>query len=376
MTRDGQIAHQSLNISEPQTKLQVSKNSNSWERVLPSFNDTNIALEKARMIVTLMTRSRINMGEIIQDEIRDRIDRIDRYTEPKQTVDYTRLEYGNKRKTTIPQSQVTLIMLDIQILGSVDQHVPIGTSIPASTSAPKVPTPTTDTASTTSVATSSVPASGPGIPTHGMRLIFIAEANVIKLVEEFPAYVKEAIETTLAPNKTNLEAVREEQKSIKAQLQSIELLLGRIEGGGEEGLLAIRSELQRITTWLSILDPPKIVLAGLYYHRQQNNVENDANDKLERQSENESDSDVGDKTLESARSTVRAACIPPDEVDKVVAMQWFVEQLREQRAHGTSGASSSLAPPTHVHLPPSGGHVIPLGTSVDLAPALEIEPTG
>ncbi|KAJ8550021.1 hypothetical protein K7X08_033728 [Anisodus acutangulus] len=296
-----------------------------------------------------------NLTRVIHEE--KRIHRIDKYTEPKQTVDYTRLEYGNKRKTTIPQSQATLIMLDIQILGSVDQHGPTGTSIPASTLAPKVPTPTTNTTSTRSVATSSVPASGPCIPTHGMRLIFIAEAKVIKLVEEFPAYVKEAIETTLTPHKTNLKAVREEQKSIKAQLQSIELLLGRIAGCGEEGLLDIRSELQRITAWLSILDPPEIVLA-------------------ERQSESESDSDMGDKTLESARSTVRAADIPPDEVDKVVAMQWFVEHSWEQRAHGTSEASSSLAPPTHVHLPPSVGHVIPLDTSVELAPASEIEPTG
>ncbi|KAK4345351.1 hypothetical protein RND71_035527 [Anisodus tanguticus] len=77
-------------------------------RVLPSFNDINIGLEKAIVIAALLTESKINVGEIIQDEIRDRvqqknisfpypclitalcqktgvsqIDKIDRYTEPK-----------------------------------------------------------------------------------------------------------------------------------------------------------------------------------------------------------------------------------------------------------------------------------------------------
>ncbi|KAK4370257.1 hypothetical protein RND71_009732 [Anisodus tanguticus] len=192
-------------------------------RVFPSFNDTNIMLEKALMIAALMTRSKINVGEIIQDEIRDRarvprIYRIYRYTEPKQTVDYTRLEYGNKRKIIVPQSQATPIVLDTEILGSVDQPSPVSTSVPDSTSFPQVLAPTTETVSTKYMSISSVPTVGPGIPTYSMRLIFMVEDKVMKLVEEFLAYVKEAIQTALAPHKANLEAVRAEQKSIKAQL--------------------------------------------------------------------------------------------------------------------------------------------------------------
>ncbi|KAJ8532051.1 hypothetical protein K7X08_011974 [Anisodus acutangulus] len=162
------------------------------------------------MIVALMTGSRINVGEIIQDEIQDqiqqkntslpypclittlfqkagvsRIDGIDRYTEPKQMVDYTRLEH-------------------------VYQPIPADASVTISTSVLEVPTPTTETALAIYVATSSAPSVGLGIPSHGMRLIRLTEAKVNKLIEEFPAYVKEAIETTLAPHKENLEAVREE----------------------------------------------------------------------------------------------------------------------------------------------------------------------
>ncbi|KAJ8548168.1 hypothetical protein K7X08_021404 [Anisodus acutangulus] len=138
---------------------------------------------------------------------------IDRYMEPKHMVDYTRLEYGNKRKTTIPQYQATLIVLETQILGAVDQPVLAGASVPASTSVPKVPAQTIETVPAISMATSSAPTVGLGVPTHGMRLIRLAKAKVMKLVEEFQSYVKEAIETTLVPQKENLEASGEEQKS-------------------------------------------------------------------------------------------------------------------------------------------------------------------
>ncbi|KAJ8554274.1 hypothetical protein K7X08_024952 [Anisodus acutangulus] len=53
----------------------------------------------------------------------------------------------------------------------------------------------------------------------------------------------------------------------------------------------------------------------------------DDDDSLERQSESESDIDEGDDPLASACSVVRAANIPPDKVDTVVAMQWSVEKL-------------------------------------------------
>ncbi|KAJ8562119.1 hypothetical protein K7X08_011410 [Anisodus acutangulus] len=51
---------------------------------------------------------------------------------------------------------------------------------------------------------------------HGMILIRLIEAKVKQLIGEFSAYVKEAIEIALTPNKENLEEVREEQKSIRA----------------------------------------------------------------------------------------------------------------------------------------------------------------
>ncbi|KAK4345075.1 hypothetical protein RND71_035251 [Anisodus tanguticus] len=140
------------------------------------------------------------------------IDRIDMYIEPKQMVDYTQLKYASA-------------------------------SFPASTSVLEVPAQTTETVPATSMATSSAPATGPGVPAYGMRLIRLDEAKVTKWVEEFPSYVKEAIEIDLVPHKENLEVVREEQKSIKEHLQAIELRLGRIEGGGEKGLSAIRAEL-------------------------------------------------------------------------------------------------------------------------------------
>ncbi|KAJ8554434.1 hypothetical protein K7X08_025112 [Anisodus acutangulus] len=109
------------------------------------------------------------------------------------------------------------------ILGVVDQPDPTDVSVPTSTSVLEVLAPTTKTAPATSLATSSSPVVGPGIPAYGMRLIRLVEAKVTKLVDEFPAYVKEAIETALAPHKKNLEAVRDEQKSIRTQLQAIEL---------------------------------------------------------------------------------------------------------------------------------------------------------
>ncbi|KAJ8568926.1 hypothetical protein K7X08_032663 [Anisodus acutangulus] len=152
-------------------------------------------------------------------------------------------------------------MMDYTRLEYVDHPDPIDTSVPASTSVPKVLAPTTEIVPVTSVATSSASATGPFILAHGVILIRLAKDKVTKLVEEFPSYIKEAIHTTLVPHKANLEAVREEQKSIRAQLQSIELRLRRIDGGGEKGLPAIRSELQRILAWMSALDPPEIVLA-------------------------------------------------------------------------------------------------------------------
>ncbi|KAJ8532064.1 hypothetical protein K7X08_011987 [Anisodus acutangulus] len=170
--------------------------------------------------------------------------------------------------------------------------------------------------------------------------------------------------------------------------------MGHVEGDGEEGLSAIQSELQRITAWLTVLDPPEIVLEGpilppkielfstqprvrteprVGYFSERDNVKEEDDDKLERESESESDSD---DPLESARSAMRAASISPDEVDTVVATQWYVEQLRKHREHGTSGASSSSTPPTHAPLPPSVGLVIPLGISVEPTLVSEREPTG
>ncbi|KAJ8563385.1 hypothetical protein K7X08_031837 [Anisodus acutangulus] len=94
-------------------------------------------------------------------------------------------------------------------------------------------------------------------------------------------------------------------------------------------------------------------------------------DRSKRQSESESDSDEGDDPLTSARSTVRVANIPSDEVDTVVAMQWSVEQLRDQRAYGTSEASSSSAPPTRVPLLPPVAHVIHIDPVMSLPARLQ-----
>ncbi|KAJ8533107.1 hypothetical protein K7X08_015996 [Anisodus acutangulus] len=213
------------------------------------------------MIDALMIRSRINAGEIIQDEIRDRL------------------------------------------LGAVDQPVPTPTLVL------EVPAPLTEIAPATSVATFYTPAMGPGIPAHG----------------------------------------------------------------GEKGLPANRAELQRITTRLSALDPPEIVLVGLIlppttqlfstqprvsieplvdHSIEQDDVEEDQTmddddnyyyDRFERQSDSKPDRDEGDDPLASDRSVVRATCIPPHEVDVVVMMKW---------------------------------HVITLDTSAEPALVPEIEPTG
>ncbi|KAJ8551644.1 hypothetical protein K7X08_021659 [Anisodus acutangulus] len=75
-------------------------------------------------------------------------------------VEYTRLEYGNKRMTTIPQCQATPIVLDTQILSIVDYPTRAGTSVLSSTSVLKVPAPTTKIVPTTSMATSSAPDAG------------------------------------------------------------------------------------------------------------------------------------------------------------------------------------------------------------------------
>ncbi|KAK4357766.1 hypothetical protein RND71_023376 [Anisodus tanguticus] len=112
---------------------------------------------------------------------------IDRYIEPKHMVDYTRLE-------------------------DVDQPVLAGASVPTSTLVLEVPAQTIEIVPAIYMATSSAPAVGLGVPAHSMRLIRLAKAKVMKLVDEFQAYVKEAIETTLVPQKENLEAAREELK--------------------------------------------------------------------------------------------------------------------------------------------------------------------
>ncbi|KAJ8549971.1 hypothetical protein K7X08_033678 [Anisodus acutangulus] len=83
-----------------------------------------------------------------------KIDMIDRSTKVEQTVDYTRLEYGNKRKKTISLSSAPTTVLDIHVLGTSDQPVPADTSFPVATS---------DLISTIYVATTSVPASGQSI---------------------------------------------------------------------------------------------------------------------------------------------------------------------------------------------------------------------
>ncbi|KAJ8556241.1 hypothetical protein K7X08_022999 [Anisodus acutangulus] len=149
---------------------------------------------------------------------------------------------------------------------------------------------------------------------------------------------------------------------------------------------------------MSVLDPPEIVLAGpilpsatelfstqlkvstephIDHSTKQDDVdEEEEENRSERKSESELDSYVGDDPLESAHLITRATCIPPDEVDTLVVMQWSIEQLWEQRAQGTSRASSSSAPPMHAPLLRSIGYVIPLDTSTELALASEIEPTG
>ncbi|KAJ8546515.1 hypothetical protein K7X08_032392 [Anisodus acutangulus] len=157
-----------------------------------------------------------------------------------------------------------------------------------------------ETALATFVATSSAPIAGLGVPAHGMRLIRLVEAKVTKLVEKFLAYVKEAIDITLAPHKENLEA--------------------------------------RIMTQLSALDPPEIVPSGpiqppaeqlfstqprvsIEPHMEEDQIMNDNDDRSERQSESEPDSDGRDDLLASVCSAVRAVGIPPDDVDIVVVMQ-------------------------------------------------------
>ncbi|KAK4356535.1 hypothetical protein RND71_025506 [Anisodus tanguticus] len=71
------IAKETLDRIDPTVGIQKNTLKNEakfWlriisSRVLSSFNDTNITLEKVIMIIALMTRSRINVEEIIQDNI-------------------------------------------------------------------------------------------------------------------------------------------------------------------------------------------------------------------------------------------------------------------------------------------------------------------
>ncbi|KAJ8555719.1 hypothetical protein K7X08_013215 [Anisodus acutangulus] len=61
------------------------------------------------------------------------------------------------------------------------------------------------------------------ITRDGMRLIKLVDAKVTKLVSEFPTFVKKSIKTALTPHSVALKSVREEQRSIILQLQSVEL---------------------------------------------------------------------------------------------------------------------------------------------------------
>ncbi|KAJ8541896.1 hypothetical protein K7X08_016762 [Anisodus acutangulus] len=198
------------------------------------------------------------------------------------------------------------------ILDIVEQFIPSGTSVPA------IPTATLESVPATFVATSSVLSSRQGITRDGTWLIKLTDAK----------------------------------------------------GGREEGLPAIKVELQQVKTQLSALNShdvafarpilpyaeelfstqPRVYTEPRVDHSRERDNEKDEDDRYERHSDGETDSDM--------------------------AIQRSVKELRENIAKSVDGASSSSAPPLDVPLPPPVGPVIPSGTSTEPAPALKIDPTG
>ncbi|KAJ8537052.1 hypothetical protein K7X08_035453 [Anisodus acutangulus] len=154
-----------------------------------------------------------NMTWVIHDEKRDEIR--DRVQQSNTSLPYPCLITALCMKAGMPR--INRIDRGNEILSTVDQSSPAGTSAPVTTSVPDVPATTSESVPATSVGTSSIPAAGQGIPSHSIQFLRLVDAKVTKLVEEFSAYVKKAIETTLAPHKEDFESVREEQKSISPE---------------------------------------------------------------------------------------------------------------------------------------------------------------
>ncbi|KAK4349315.1 hypothetical protein RND71_032070 [Anisodus tanguticus] len=265
------------------------------EEIIRKTKEEELALRfaepksKALYLTGLIVKNNRNMTRVTYEENRagvPMIDKIDRCTEVKQTVYFTRLEYGNKIKKTVSQSSAPPIMLDAHILSTVDHPTPSDTIVPV------IPAITSESIPAISVGTSFVPTSG----------VIYSEG----------------------------------------WYASIELRLEHIEGGGEKGLPTIRAELWQVKTQLSALDyqditfarpiplsaaklfstQPHILTQPCVYHspeRDDEKEKDDDGDISERQSEGDPDSD-SDADLESGHTTVRAAGIPRDKVETVIAI--------------------------------------------------------
>ncbi|KAJ8569746.1 hypothetical protein K7X08_006323 [Anisodus acutangulus] len=106
---------------------------------------------------------------------------------------------------------------------------------------------------------------------HQENRIRLADAKVTKLVSVFLAFVKEAIDTALAPHRATLEP--------------------------------------------RILTEPRIDHSS---ERDDEKEKDNEEDRSERQSEGELDNDIGNDDLESTYTAVKVAGIPWDEVDTIV----------------------------------------------------------
>ncbi|KAJ8549705.1 hypothetical protein K7X08_033412 [Anisodus acutangulus] len=202
------------------------------------------------------------------------------------------------------------------------------------------------------MATFSNSTSGQSILRDGMWLIKLVDAKVTKLVSEFPAFVKEAIETALALHTAAFEEVRNEQRKSKHNFNPL---------SSNWGVLRVVERKYHVLTEPRADHSPK---------------KDDEENGLEKQSEGDPESDIGDDKLESVRSAVRIAGIPRDDMNIVVAMQRSMEELREQRGKSANGASSFSAPHLDVLSLSSVGHVIPLSNNVEPTPSSEVDPIG
>ncbi|XP_060168946.1 uncharacterized protein LOC132600550 [Lycium barbarum] len=225
-------------------------------RVIPSKHNTDIPITKCILIASLMFGYLVDVGVIIRDEIKTKstqkgtslpfpclitelclrkkvrdIPRVDRMLQVEQTINYTMLEPGTrKRKRVSSEPRASGTTLDAHILEPEDLATDDAETAPST--APQAPGADPPSSSTT-VPAAPVPPSttaARGVSIEGMRVLRAADAKVNWLVERLPDFVKEAIEAAMAPYTQAITDIRKEQDKIKEHVRHIDRRLEQIEG--------------------------------------------------------------------------------------------------------------------------------------------------